>query len=178
MVLCFRPSTFRSILSHCFVFDVRDHTHVVVFLDLCKQVSNSTNRAPKLHHAQLGYPNLPNDAVTAHGGQFFDMYSLFTTTSNTAHKKRKVGAWVRVTWCMRAVCENGVFFFCLVSCSEAKCSCSGARQQHHLFDCGWATSRLPNFCVRHSNDKHTIPKIDQLGGWSGDSVDKAASPSV
>ena len=39
-------------------------------------------------------PVLPTDADTAHGGQFFNMYSFEITTSSTAHENN-VGAWVR-----------------------------------------------------------------------------------
>ena len=34
---------------------------------------------------------LPNDVDTAHGVQFFDVYSFATTTSNTAQEKKERG---------------------------------------------------------------------------------------
>ena len=41
------------------------------------------------------------DADTAHGAQvFFDMCGLATITSDTEHETN-IGAWGRVTWCIR-----------------------------------------------------------------------------
>ena len=48
-------------------------------------------------------------ADTAHGVQFFGMYSFVITTNSTTHKNTKISSsCVRVTWCMREVCENCV----------------------------------------------------------------------
>ena len=48
---------------------------------------------------------LPNHADTAHSVQFFDTYSVVTTTRDTAHENKNLGDWVRVTPCVRDVSE-------------------------------------------------------------------------
>ena len=45
---------------------------------------------------------------------FFDSTVLSTITSDTAHET-KIGAWGRVTWCIREVCEN---------CAASRNSCT------------------------------------------------------
>ena len=66
-----------------------------------------------------------NDADTAHGVQLFDMYSVATTTSNTAHTQQQVGAWVRSdvvhAWmCVELVCVYPHTYACL--CARYVCS--------------------------------------------------------